>query len=238
MKLNDPTHVREEYADESRYEARVSVWQRLEGPDPRQVTLDAVAEVEPRRVLEVGCGPGWASERIAAELGAEVVAVDQSERMVELARARRVDARVGDVQALPFPDASFDCALAAWMLYHVPDLERGLAELARVLRPGGRLVATTNGERSLAELWDLLGGADAGGVAPFSAESGEAALRRHFPRVERRDVPGSLTFPDRAAAYRYVVSSPARAPLPDRLPEWEGPLVCTSLVAVFVAETA
>ena len=45
--------------------------------------------------------------------------------MVELARARGVDARVGDVQALPFEDESFDAALAAWMLYHVPDVERG-----------------------------------------------------------------------------------------------------------------
>jgi ubiquinone/menaquinone biosynthesis C-methylase UbiE len=237
MKLNDPAHVREEYADETRYEARFSIWDNLEGPDPKRVTLDAVAEVEPHRVLEVGCGPGWASEWIAAELGAEVVAVDQSERMVELAQARGVHARVGDVQALPFADGAFDCAVAAWMLYHVPDLDQGLAELARVLRPGGRLVATTVGERSLAELWDLVGADDAT-VAPFSAESGEASLRRYFSRVERRDLAGRLTFPDREAAYRYVVSSPARAPQPDRLPEWDGPLVCTCRFAVFVAEAA
>ena len=45
--------------------------------------------------------------------------------MVELARARGVDARVGDVQELPFADGAFDCVVAAWMLYHVPDLDRG-----------------------------------------------------------------------------------------------------------------
>ena len=48
-------------------------------------------------------------------------------------QARGVHAVIGDVQELPFPDADFDCAVAAWMLYHVPDLDRGIAELARVL---------------------------------------------------------------------------------------------------------
>ena len=94
--------------------------------DARDLAFDAVAEVEPRRVLEVGCGRGELAERVIAPSSAcELVAIDQSERMVELTRARGVDARVGDVQALPFEDAAFDCAVAAWMLYHVPDLDRG-----------------------------------------------------------------------------------------------------------------
>jgi SAM-dependent methyltransferase len=202
-RLDDPDLVRREYADESRFAVRAAAWETATGPDPRQLALDAVAEVAPRRVLEVGCGRGELAERIARELGAEVVAVDQSERMVELTRARGVDARVGDVQDLPFPDDSFDCALAAWMLYHVPDLDRGLAELARVLRPGGRLVAVTNSGRNLRELWSLLGD-EARRPHPFSAENGEAALRRRFGRVERREARGTVTFPDREAAFRYV----------------------------------
>src|SRR6266581_1282352 len=94
-------------------------------------------------------------DRLRNELGVTVIGVDQSERMVELQRSKGIDARVGDVQKLPFADGEFDVALAAWMLYHVPDLDRGLAELARVLRPGGRLVAVTNAEDHLRELWDL-----------------------------------------------------------------------------------
>ena len=102
-------------------------------------------DVAPQSVLEVGCGEGELAERVQRELGAEVVALDQSERMVELTRRRGVDARVGDVQDLPFPDECFDVAVAAWMLYHVPDLDRGLGELAR--GPSSRRAARRRDER-------------------------------------------------------------------------------------------
>ena len=101
---------------------------------------------------EVGCGTAALAARCVEELGCEVVALDASAEMVRATQARGVDAMTGDVQQLPFPDGAFDCTVAAWMLYHVPDLDRGVAELARVLRPGGRLVAITNGRESLAEL--------------------------------------------------------------------------------------
>ena len=235
MRLNDPELVRREYADESGLSARIAAEESATGPDPRQVALEAVAEVRPRRVLEVGPGRGELAERIVRELGAEVVAVDQSPRMVELTRARGVEAIVGDVQELPFSNGQFDCVLAAWMLYHVPDLDRALRELQRVLRPEGRLVAVTNSERSLSELWDLVGeaGARADG---FSAESGEGPLLRHFTIVERRDVRGTVTFPDREAAHRYVSASPINAHLADRLPFFDGPLRASRHVAVFACE--
>ena len=234
---NDPELVRAEYADESRFAVRAAAWTNATGPSPRETALAALAETGPRRVLEVGCGRGELAERIAGELGAEVVGLDQSERMVALTRSRGVEALVGDVQELPFPDASFHAAVAAWMLYHVPDLDRGLAELARVLRPGGRLVAVTNGERNLHELWDLYGGSGRR-TSPFSVENGAGQLARHFARVERRDANGTVTFPDWEAARTYVSASITRRDLADRLPRFEGPLVCSRLVSVFVAETA
>jgi SAM-dependent methyltransferase len=234
-RLDDPDLVRHEYATESRFAVRAAAWETATGPDPRQLALEAVAEVAPRRVLEVGSGRGELAERIARELGAEVVAVDQSERMVELARARGVEALLGDVQDLPFPDGSFDCALAAWMLYHVPDLYRGLAELARVLRPEGRLVAVTNSGANLSELWSLLGEA-ARRPHPFSAENGEAALRRRFARIERREARGTVTFADHEAARAYVAASATRSDLADELPSFEGPLEARRLTVVFVAD--
>lgn len=234
-RLDDPDLVRREYADESRFATRAAAWETATGPDPRRLAFEAVAEVAPRRVLEVGPGRGELAERLARELGAEVVAVDQSERMVDLTRARGVDARRGDVQDLPFPDDSFDCALAAWMLYHVPDLDRGLAELARVLRPSGRLVAVTNSGDNLRELWSLLG-EEARRPHPFSAENGEAALQRRFGRVERREALGTVTFPDYEAARGYVAASATRSHLTDRLPRFDGPLEARRLTVVFVAD--
>ena len=236
-RLNDPELVRAEYADESRFAVRAAAWDSAEGADPKQIAFDAVSEGRPHRVLEVGPGRGELAERLARELGVDVVAVDQSERMVELTRARGIDARLGDVQELPFEDGFFDCAVAAWMLYHVPDLDRGLSELARVLRPGGRLVAVTNSERSLPELWRPFG-ERAARVHGFAAEDGEELLGRHFVRVERRDAHGAVTFSDWEAARRYVAASTSRSELADELPRFDGPLRCTRLVTVFVAETA
>jgi SAM-dependent methyltransferase len=172
------------------------------------------------------------------ELGAHVIAVDQSERMVELALAAGVDARVGDVQAMPFADGEFDCAAANWMLYHVPDLDRALAELARVLRPGGRLVAVTNGRDHLIEVWRLVGAAAlrADREVTFSAENGAVALRRQFRQVQVRDAGGSVVIHERDAIDRYIRSIKAWAPYAEKLPaRLEKPLVATRATSVFVA---
>jgi SAM-dependent methyltransferase len=234
VRLNDPDAVRREYADESRFTARQSVWARSTGEDVHERMLELLKVGSPKRILEVGPGKGEFAERLALELGADVVAVDQSERMVELTRERGIDARIGDVQDLPFPDESFDAAIAAWMLYHVPDVGRGLSELARVLRPGGRLVAVTNSESNLLELWSRL---DEGPKRnyPFSRENGEIQLARRFAGVERHDIDGDVTFPDWEAARSYVEASPTRSDLLHRLKRFEGSLVARRRVTVFVA---
>jgi SAM-dependent methyltransferase len=112
---------------------------------------------------------------------------------------------VQDVQQLLAPDASYDVVLALWMLYHVPDLDRGLAEVRRVLRAGGLFVAVTNGDEHVADLRRAAGG-DAVRTT-FSSENGEASLRRHFDSVARTDVETSAVFPDRDAGLAYLRSS-------------------------------
>jgi SAM-dependent methyltransferase len=236
-RLNDPELVRAEYADESRLAARAAIWDRTTGPNAQDVALDKIRAAAPRCLLEVGCGRGELAARIGADLGVEVVAVDQSERMVELTRGLGVEASVADVQELPFAADSFDCAVAAWMLYHVGDLDRGLTELVRVLRRGGTLVAITNTELNMPELWTRFG-ERAVRVHGFNAENGEQILRRHFERVERHDVRGTVTFPDWHAARDYVGASITRRDLAVDIEPFDGPLVCSRHSVVFVAHTA
>ena len=231
MRIDDPAAVAVQYANEANLEARRSLYANAEGPDPREVAFEAVAEVAPERVLEVGGGPGELAARIASELGCEVVMLDVAPRMVELAQRRGVDARVGDVQDLPFADGSFDCAVAAWMLFHVPDLDRGLAELRRVLRPGGRLVAVTNAEQHLRELREIAG--DAAWERTFTRENGAEAIGRHFAQVGRRDADGWTTIEDDATILAFLDSLDADEPVEPG--PYELPLRCRRATSIFVA---
>jgi SAM-dependent methyltransferase len=236
--LNDPALVADEYADESRLRQRAAAYTGAgTAADARLPLVSAVVAARPARVLEVGCGWGELAEWLARDTGAEVVAIDTSPRMVELAVERGVDARVADVQALPFEDGAFDVAVAAWMLYHVPDLDRGIAELARVLRPGGRLVAATNSLFHLQQLRELVGS----GRSPstFSRESGEALLAPHFRQVRREDVDGLLELADRAEVDAYVRASISMSPFAGNLPAVVAePFVARRASSVFVADKA
>lgn len=236
MRLDDPAVVARDYESETRLLARRSIYETSEGPDTLEVLWGRIVEAEPRRVLEVGPGTGELAERMAKELAADVVAIDVSPRMVELTRARGIDARVGDVQELPFEDEAFDLVVAGWVLFHPADLDRALAEIVRVLRPGGRLIAATNSERHLGELWALVG-VDRISYT-FCVENAETALRRHFPTVDVERVDGWVTFADTATARDYVASSIILRHLADRVPELSSPLRARRLNGIFVAEKA
>jgi ubiquinone/menaquinone biosynthesis C-methylase UbiE len=101
--------------------------------------LDAVGAGPGTRLLDVATGPGYVAAR-AAERGAEPVGLDFSEKMLAHARSRApgVEFVHGDATALPFEEASFDAVVAAFLLLHLGAPELGVAEAARVLRPGGR----------------------------------------------------------------------------------------------------
>jgi SAM-dependent methyltransferase len=109
------------------------------------------------RVLDLACGPGHIAAAAAAR-GAEVVGVDISERMVELARERHpaIGFEVGDAERLPFPSASFDAVLAGFVFNHLPSPEAAMAEIARVLAPGGRVALTVWDEPERARIVGLL----------------------------------------------------------------------------------
>lgn len=177
------------------------------------------------RVLELGCGPGWLwwenRDRIAP--GWQVTLTDFSPGMLD--EARKSLSRLEhppsfacvDAQAIPFPDASCDAVLANFMLYHVPDRDRALAEIARVLKPTGCLYAATNGVQNLLEIDELVVS-----VAPeigragvfvhvheFTLENGAQQLLPHFSDVCACWYDDALVVSEVEPLIAYVLSGPA-----------------------------
>jgi SAM-dependent methyltransferase len=226
--IDDPEVVAREYSTLGRLRCRRldrTGWLRDAG-EPIDTMLTAVAEAHPRRVLDAGCGTGELAALVCAP---EVVGVDLSPAAVEAARSRGVDAQVADVQSLPFADGEFDIVLANWMLYHLPDLERGVTEIARVLRPGGRFVGCYNRDGHLEELWSLLN-------PDFGREDDyREPLARFFARVERRDTDGQVVWLTRADLQAYLDGYVELAG-PMRAPDGPYPFVATRRNCVWVAE--
>jgi len=108
--------------------------------DPLLAAVGAAAGV---RLLDVATGPGYVAAAAAAR-GADVVAIDFAQAMVDHARQSHpgLDVRVGDAEALAFEPSSFDAAVASFGMLHFARPERALAEMRRVLRPGGRVAFT------------------------------------------------------------------------------------------------
>jgi len=112
-----------------------------DGADPEyeeQILPLAARELEgARRVLDVGCGDGQVS-RLAARLGAEVVGVDPTWNCLSVAKQRGTAVARSGAASLPFADASFDAVVACLVFEHIRDVDDAIAEVGRVLEPGGR----------------------------------------------------------------------------------------------------
>jgi len=238
FRLDNQMLVRWEFASEERLEKRNAIYRQLiEGDDAEELLFKSVAETAPSRVLEVGCGAGALSARVQRELGADVVAIDASERMVDLTRERGVDARVADVLALPFEAESFDCVAAGWVLYHVADRERAISECARVLRPGGRFVAATLADENMSDLWDFLGSPRERSLS-FSTSNGAEQLAPYFERVEAREAEGLIAFRTPEDMRQFVAANMTRAHLAAKIPDFVEPVRVRTHHTIFVADKA
>ena len=138
------------FTDGASYERLMGRWSRVAG----EKFLDWLALPDGLRCLDVGCGNGAFTEVLVARCApAAVMALDPSEEQIAYARqrpaAKLAEYRVGDALALPFDDGGFDAALMALAISFVPDPAKAVAEMVRVVRPGG-WVATY--------MWDIPGG--------------------------------------------------------------------------------
>jgi arsenite methyltransferase len=113
----------------------------------RERVLDVLALRAGEQVVDLGCGPGLLALQMAERVGSDggIQCIDASESMVAMARRRCsavkwVEPRVGDVAALPYSEQSFEAGVCTQVYEYVPDIDRALAELYRVLKPRGRAV--------------------------------------------------------------------------------------------------
>jgi ubiquinone/menaquinone biosynthesis C-methylase UbiE len=186
-----PHHTRAYYDEFShRYEAE----RRPNRPDGYHALIDDLeVELVERYaaggdVLECGVGTGLLLERFAG-FAKSAKGIDLSPGMLERARARGLDVHEASVTAIPFDDASFDVTCSFKVLAHVPEIGRALAEMARVTRPGGVVIAEFYNPLSVRGLVKRLGPAGA-----ISAKKRESAVYTRFdsPWVIPRILPPSL----------------------------------------------
>jgi SAM-dependent methyltransferase len=148
------------FDDGAAYEGYMGRWSQLAG----DIFLDWLAPAGGQRWIEVGCGNGAFTERLVERCAPSLLqGIDPSENQLRFARTRpatrQVQFQLADAMALPFADDEFDMAVMALVIFFVPEPARGVAEMVRVVRPGGTVAAYA---------WDILGGG-----FPFAAVQDE-----------------------------------------------------------------
>ena len=159
------------FDDGASYEDMMGVWSRLAG----EVFIDWLKPSAGLKWIDIGCGNGASTAMIVDLCGpSDIQGIDPSEGQLAYARSRLAGSvakfRQGEGAALPFPDGSFDAAVMALVVFFLPDPAKGVAEMARVARPGGTIA--TYG-------WDLVGGGFT--LEPIYAELRKIGISPRMP---------------------------------------------------------
>ena len=175
------------------------------------------------RVLELGCGTGsmWLEKDEMIRYCNPLILSDLSNGMLATATEtlKKYDTivfREIDIDNIPYPPDSFDAVIANMMLYHVPDIDKGLSEVRRVLRKDGRFYCATYGENGiLPYLCSLFGfPVEESGINQiFTLQNGRETLLHHFGSVTRYDYPDSLAVTDVEDMVDYIYSLSGMAPM-------------------------
>ena len=223
-KFTDQEYLKtDQYKDSSNLDARVEIHKRF-STNPYgwfNWVFDALLKLPAdAKILELGCGPAhmWreCSSRIPA--GWDITLSDLSSGMVDAAwrnlvvTGRNFKFKEIDAQSIPFEDETFDAVIANFMLYHVPDRPKAIAEIKRVLKPGGHLIAATVGDHHLQEMMEVLRKVHISKTwesyaNPFTLESGLEQLKPFFPNVTMSRYEDNLHVTEIEPMMAYVRSS-------------------------------
>lgn len=225
-----------QYKDSTNFNARVELHRRFSVNKYgwHRWVFDQLGIEPDGSVLELGCGPGrfWFVNRQRIPAGWRITLSDFSPGMLQEARQHlgesRFAYRVIDAQAIPYANASFDAVIANHMLYHIPDLPRALAEIQRVLKPCGRLYATTIGREHLFELnelirraWPDISWQGFGEHASFALENGREVLAPFFTSPDPLIYENSLDVTEIEPLLAYVYSTVSGSRLRDEDEHWQ-----------------
>ncbi len=228
----EPVHdaVAEQYKDASNLNARIAL-HRLFSTNrygwPRWV-FDQLNLPDQAEILELGCGPAnlWHENLARVPRGWQITLTDFSPGMIKTAQDRLREAahpfrfQVVDAQSIPFEDERFDAVIANHMLYHVPDKPKAFSEMRRVLKPGGRLYATTVGHGHMRELDELVARFvpdsdpwQGTAANSFLLENGGAQLEEWFSQVDLYRYEDGLVVTEAEPLIAYALSSALKAAL-------------------------
>lgn len=190
-------NIEKQYQTSENLNTRISIHEKYStNPQPFGDWIMSHYEIKPGdRILELGCGTGdmWKGRKTLLDGGVHLTLTDFSSGMLETAKKNTagfpcVDYQVADIQNIPYEDNTFDMVIANMMLYHVPDLDRGLSEVRRVLRPEGSFYCATYGEHGIMEFINetLQEYHISGSIGKsFTLQNGGDLLAKHFSTVER-----------------------------------------------------
>jgi SAM-dependent methyltransferase len=226
-RIDDADYLRStQYRQADNLQARLDVLNRYGShPTPWFVWLFDHIQLPPTAsILEVGCGLGslWVENLARIPAQWNIILSDFSPGMLASTQQHlgagltSGDYAVLDLQALPFLDACFDAVIANHMLYHVPDRPRALAEVQRVLKPHGRLYASTIGRQHLLELADIVQRFDSNlalwngwPLESFNVENGHAQLSPWLTHLSLDRYTDPMIVDEAQALAGYVLSSTA-----------------------------
>ena len=221
-KFTDQQYLKtDQYKDSSNLDARVVIHLRF-STNPYgwfKWVFDTLLKLpENARILELGCGHGllWKENVDRIPAGWNITLSDLSPGMLDAAwrnlvvTGRAFQFKEIDAQSIPFEDETFDAVVANHMLYHVPDRPKAIAEIKRVLKPGGQLIATTIGKNHLKELAVWFREVNDAFISfgnPFTLENGSEQLKQFFSWVTVSRIDDNLEVTEIEPILAYVRSS-------------------------------